>query len=129
MIGRLAKWWKDRRQANRDALMPERKILVSFTDAGIRASYPDGTTEAIEWPSVQRIYIETNDSGPAGADFWWVLEGDAARCAFPQGATGEAEAARVVASKFAGFDDMMVVKAVGSTSNARFVCWERKNAL
>jgi hypothetical protein len=76
MIERLAKWWRQRRQDRRDALMFERNICVSFDDVGIRATYPDGTTEAIEWPSVRRIFIETNDSGPWGADFWWVFEGN-----------------------------------------------------
>jgi hypothetical protein len=109
--------------------MFERNICVSFDDVGIRATYPDGTTEAIEWPSVRRIFIETNDSGPWGADFWWVFEGNTQRCAFPNGATGEAEATKAVPSRFPGFDDMTVIKAVGSTSNARFVCWERTNAL
>ncbi len=129
MIKRLAKWWKQRQQDRQDALMFERKIIVSFNDAEIRAIFPDGTAEGIEWSDVRRIFIETNDTGPAGADFWWVFEGDTQRCAFPQGATGETEATKAVPSRFSGFDDMMVIKAVGSTSNARFVCWERTHAL
>jgi hypothetical protein len=133
MIKHFAEWWNRKRQERRqeriDALLFERKIVVSFDNVRLSAVYPDGTTETIAWPEVQRIAIETNDSGPAGADFWWVFESDTKRCVFPKGATGEPEAVDVVSSRFPGFNDLAVIKAIGSTSNARFVCWERGNAL
>jgi len=129
MTNRLAKWWSSKRRDARDTLMFERKIVVSFDDVGISAVYPDGTTEAIAWSEVQRITIETNESGPAGADFWWIFESDAKRCAFPKGATGESEAIDAAPSRFPGFNDIAVIQAIGSTSDARFVCWERGGAL
>src|SRR5260221_592090 len=65
MIKRLAKWWKQRQQDRQDALMFERKIIVSFNDAEIRAIFPDGTAEGIESSDARRIFIETKDTGPA----------------------------------------------------------------
>jgi len=129
MFERLTAWLHGRRQERREALLPERKIVVRFDENGISAAFPEGQTEAIAWSEVQRVAIETNDSGPWGADFWWLLEGEAKRCAYPQGATGELEAMAAFPSRFPGFSHEAVTAANCSTSNARFLCWERGKAL
>jgi len=128
MFQRLTAWLRRRRQERREALLFERKVIVSFDESGISAAFPEGPTEAIAWAEVQRVAIETNDSGPWGADFWWLLEGETRRCAYPQGATGELEAMATFPSKFPGFSQAAVIAANGSTSNARFLCWERAKA-
>jgi len=107
----------------------ESKVIVRVDDKGISATFPTGKSEQIAWSEVKRVAIETNDSGPWGADFWWLLEGEARRCAYPQGATGELEAMDVFPTRFPGFSHEAVIKANCSISNARFVCWERSNAL
>jgi hypothetical protein len=75
------------------------------------------------------VAIETNDSGPWGADFWWSIEGTDGRVAYPQGASGELEALTVFRKVLPGFDAAAVAQANRCTSNARFVCWERSGAL
>ena len=129
MLNRLVAWFRRKREERTAALMFERKVLVHFNDEGISATYPDGRIETIAWPAVERIAIETNDSGPWGADVWWLVEGESARCAYPQGATGDPEALAEFPRRFLGFDDAKVIAAMGCTSNARFVCWERAPAL
>ena len=129
MFESLTAWWHRRRQARREAVIAEGKVIVSFDESGIAATFPKGEVEAIAWSEVQRVAIETNDSGPWGADFWWLLEGEAKRCAFPQGATGELEAMATFPSRFPGFSHEAVISANCSTSNARFLCWERGKAL
>lgn len=124
MFKHLAAWLRRRRQERREAWAFERKVIVSFDENGISAVFPEGRTEAIAWSEVQRVAIETNDSGPWGADFWWLLEGEAKRCTYPQGATGELEALTALPSKFPGFSHEAVVAANCCTSNARFLCWE-----
>ena len=84
IAGRFAK----KRKAHADALMIERAIVVRCDDDGIAAAYPDGL-EKIAWNDVDVVAIETNDSGPWGADVWWLLEGADKRCAYPQCATGD----------------------------------------
>jgi len=122
-------WRRRRHQERREALLPERKFVVSFDESGIAAAYPTGEIAAIAWSEVQRVAIETNDSGPWGADFWWLLEGETRRCAYPQGATGEIEAMAAFPFRFPGFDHEAFGAANRSTSNARFLCWERGKAL
>ena len=127
MLQRFLNWWRRKRQERLESALFERHIVVAVTDAGISAQYPDGTIEAIAWDQVDCIAIETNDTGPWGADFWWLVEGSTRRCAYPQGATGETEAIRVLAERFPGFSYEAVADANCSTSNQRFVCWERKS--
>jgi hypothetical protein len=129
MFERLTGWWHRRRQERREALLFESKVIVSFDESGISAAFPGGEIEAIAWSEVQRVAIETNDSGPWGADFWWLLEGETRRCAYPQGATGELEAMAMFPSRFPGFSHEAVIAANCSTSNARFLCWERGKEL
>ena len=109
--------------------MFERRVVVRLDDHGITAAFPNGEILAIAWTEVRRVTIETNDSGPWGADFWWLLEGENGRCAYPQGATGELEALAAFPSKFPGFSHEVFIRANGSTWNARFLCWERGHAL
>ena len=99
--------------------------MVRIDDDGIAATYPDDTELAIRWDEVRRIAIDTNDSGPWGADVWWVLEGDSARCAYPLGAEGGGEALAAFQARFEGFAHDAVIQAMTCTENRRFVCWER----
>lgn len=125
MLSRLQDWFRARWKARTEAVMVERQVLVTTDELGIAARYPDGSTESMAWDQVLRIAIETNDSGPWGADVWWLFESASGRCAYPQGATGEEEILNMLPRRFPGFSDRQVIKAMGSTSNARFVCWER----
>jgi hypothetical protein len=121
MFRRFADWFQRRREQQGAAA-----VVVRFDEQRITATYRSGDTESIDWTEVQCIAIETNDSGPWGDDVWWVLEGDAEkRCAYPQGADGETEALAEYPQRFAGFSHEAVIAAMGSTSNARFVCWSR----
>lgn len=128
MFGSIVEWWKRWREARRDALMFERKVIVSFDEARVRVRYPDDTTHTIAWDDVECIAIETNDSGPWAADVWWLLEGRDARVAYPQGATGDLDLLDVYPGRFPQFDHGAVVQAMGCATNARFVCWRRDDA-
>ena len=129
MFGNVITWFRRKREERRSALMFERQVVVKFDDAGIAAAYPGGEVQSISWSEVQCVAIETNDSGPWGADLWWLLEGGPNRCAYPGGARGEQEALAEYPKRFSGFSDAAVIEAMGCTSNARFVCWQRERAL
>lgn len=125
----LLNWFKEKWEARKQAAMFEREVVVSATEFELTAAFPDGTVQSIPWSAVNCIAIETNDSGPWGADLWWLFEGKSSRCAYPGGATGDLEILRLLPPRFPGFSDEQVIKANGCTSNARFVCWERTSAL
>ena len=126
MIRALAAWWKRQRQAHADAANPESLVVVRFDDEGVVVTPPNAEVQAITWEFVDRVAIETNDSGPWGSDVWWLLEGDGVRVAFPGGATGEQELLAELPQHFPGFRHEAVIAAMGSTADARFVCWTRE---
>jgi hypothetical protein len=103
----------------------ESAVVVTFDDVGIVATYPKGEAQRISWAEVEQVMIETNDSGPWGADVWWILTGSGRICSYPGGATGDPEALEEFPKRFAQFRHEEVIRAMGSTSNARFVCWQR----
>jgi hypothetical protein len=128
MFKKLANWIAQKRKQRADAVMFEREVVVRFDDERISSTFPDGTVQSIAWHEIDRVAIETNDSGPWDADVWWLLEGSDKRCVYPQGATGDAEALDEYPKRLPDFRDHAVIKAMGCTSNARFICWERRNA-
>ena len=72
------------------------------------------------------VMIETNDSGPFGADVWWLLFGadDRIVVAFPQGASGVKVAIDWLIG-LPGFDHEAMIMAMGSTGQVVFPVWRR----
>lgn len=105
-------------------LYPECLFVVTVSDSEIVNKCPDGSIERVAVGDLKEVAIETNTSGPWGADVWWLLTGSTpeAGCAYPGGATGEQNVLKWL-NGLPGFDDKVVIQAMGSTSNARFVCW------
>ena len=127
LLQRLRNWWREFQQSRADARqIVERQWVVRFDAQGVAVDHPGGEQQSITWDEVRTIAIETNDSGPWGPDVWWQLEGVENFCAFPFGATGEQRAFEIILAQFPGFDSDLFSKAMWTTDNARFVCWERK---
>lgn len=86
--------------------------------------HPDGTTESIDWDEIHRVEVVTTDEGPFLPDSFWVLTGDQVQCIIAQGAKGE----KVLLERLQTlpeFDNDALISAMGSTSNERFLCWDR----
>jgi hypothetical protein len=109
----------------RDRLLPESRFRVEVTETEIVSHRPGGKVERVAFAELRAVIIETNDSGPWGADVWWILvgSGPGSGCVYPGGATGEQEALTAL-QRLPGFDNRKLIEAMGSTSNARFVCWQ-----
>ena len=105
---------------------PEGSWIVTLTDDRISVADGAGATRVIARADLAGVAIETNDSGPWGADFWWLLYGadDGLACMFPQGATGEKEAMDWLLL-LPGFDHEAMIRASASVTNATFPVWKR----
>lgn len=125
MLHKVTTWLSSLRARVAGPLDFERDVMVSVSDTGVTAEYPTGAVLTIKWSSIERIIVETNDSGPWGVDLWWIVEGPTETCSFPLGATGEEAAIFELKRRFEGFE----VRGMNSTSNARFVRWEKLHAL
>ena len=105
-------------------LQPEAAWRVDLTADAINVTDHTGKVRSVARNSLSGILIETNDSGPWGADVWWLMfdADDKMACAFPQGATGEKFAIDYF-TQLEGFDSGAMISAMASTSNAAFPVW------
>lgn len=100
---------------------PETRFVVEVTaNDEIICRAPKQAAQRIRMADLASVYVETNDSGPWGADVWWLLNDNIGqtRVAFPHLATG-VEAALERLRQLPGFD----VRGMNSGENARFICW------
>ena len=107
-------------------LYPECLWTVSYDGSAVYATDQTGKTMSVIMEDLKTVAIATNDSGPWGADVWWLLYGldGSLACGFPQGATGEKEVLDALMA-MSGFDQSETIQAMGCTSNATFIVWRR----
>lgn len=108
-------------------LVPESSFIVKVLPDEIVVHPPEAFQEHIPISEIQTIAIETNDTGPWGADVWFKIEciEPSKSSAFPQGATGEQEFIDWVFN-LPGFDANQFLAAMQCTENRRFECWSAK---
>lgn len=105
-------------------LEPEGRVVVRVSDCEVVCERPDGTVERVGWDDLQKVAVVTTGDGPFAPDVFWVLHGRTGGCAIPQGATGDRQLLERLQA-LPGFDNNAVIAAMSSTSDRRFVCWER----
>ena len=103
---------------------PEAAYVLSLAENLVTLRDPEGQEHRFSLSDLRGVIIETNDSGPWGADLWWLLFGadDRVAVAFPGGATGQQ---RVIdrLMTLPGFDFEAMTRAMGSTAVAVFPVW------
>lgn len=116
-------WFKQKRMK----LQPEEQWQVTLSENDISSQDQTGVGRKIAKDCIYSVVIETNDSGPWGADVWWLMfnKEDKLACAFPQGATGEEDAIKYLMG-LDGFDDNAMISAMGCTANKIFPVWKRQ---
>jgi hypothetical protein len=105
-------------------LMPESSCVVQLSETGVSSTNPNGRIDTVEWHDLNSVEIVTTDKGPFFPDVFWLLNGSRTKCVIPQGATGETELLNRL-QKLPGFRNEALIKAMQSTDNARFLCWQR----
>jgi hypothetical protein len=124
-------WWASSadserfaRQRKHSPLYPESLFKVTVTDSEIIAHRPDGAVERVAIAELKELYIVTTASGPWNPDVWWLFVGTTSGtgCSFPGGATGEQDVLNF-AQQLPGFDNTAFISAMGSTGDAKFLCW------
>jgi hypothetical protein len=105
---------------------PEARFVVAVTPADeIVCRAPKQAEQRIKLAELGSVYVETNDTGPWGADVWWLLNDKSGqtKVTFPQLANGE-DAVLQRLHFLPGFE----VRGMNSTVNARFKCWPSSEA-
>ena len=106
-------------------LEPESRFVVRLSDSEIVCERPDGEVERVGWTELKKVEVVTTGDGPFTPDVFWVLHGTDGGCAVPQGATGDSQLLERL-QELPGFDNGALIKAMSSTSDRRFLCWQRK---
>ena len=100
---------------------------VIVDEAGVRRRLHDGSTESIQWETLDEVAVVTTSDGPMGEDVFFVLrEGDDG-CVVPQGVAVEVGLLAWL-QRLPGFRNDLVIEAMGSCDERRFVCWARYRA-
>lgn len=100
---------------------PEARFVVVVTaEDEIVCRAPKQAEQRIGMADLGSVCVETNHSGPWGADVWWLLndKDGQTKVAFPQLATGE-NAVLERLKQLPGFE----VRGMNSGNNAEFICW------
>jgi hypothetical protein len=98
---------------------------VSFDDTGVTRFTADGKVEFIAWSELQEVGVVTTDEGPFVEDVYFMLIGpENTGCVVPQCSEGSQTLVERLL-QLPGFDEPLFIKAMGSTSNRKFVCWRR----
>lgn len=102
---------------------------ITITEDGVSRVRPDGVEEKIRWDDLHEVSVLTTDEVPWQEDVYFLLIGadGKAGCAVPQSSKGCDQLLKRL-QELPGFDNEAVIRAMGSTSDAKFVCWKRKNA-
>jgi len=105
---------------------PER---VVFDEDEIVRYCGDEVIEKIDWESITEISVLTTDDGPWSEDAFIVLCNPETEqgCVVPNGADGTEDLVSRLC-EIPGFDEKTFIKAMGCTSNNRFLCWSKSAA-
>ena len=105
---------------------PRVRNTVTFTDEAVRYIRSNGAEETVRWDDLEEVVILTTDEGPYTDDVFLYLIGSDGKsgCVIPQSSDGEPELFKRL-QQLPGFDNDAVIKAMSSTSNAKFMCWKR----
>ena len=108
---------------------PRTRESVTFTDDTVRRVRADGVEEIIRWADLYEVGMLTTDEGPFQEDVFFLLVASDGKsgCAVPQSSDG-CDRLLERLQQLPGFDNEALIKAMGSSSNAKFVCWKRQVA-
>lgn len=108
---------------------PEALWVVRIDEDVVSVTTPEPSLQSIRWDELTRIQIRTTDEGPWAPDVIWGLHrAEGEPVIVLNGATGIQDLIKEMEGRLPDFRDDEVIRAMGSTSNAIFVVWERAHS-
>jgi hypothetical protein len=100
-------------------------VRVTHDDKQITVDDGEGSSVTVPWSDIGNVSVLTTDAGPSEPDLFWIMTDRDGRQSLvvPMGAEGEPQLLKSMQARLAGFDNMAVVEAMSSTSNAVFQIW------
>lgn len=103
----------------------ESNWIVKLTKNKIFSIDYDGLEEELSFNEIDKIIIETNDSGPWNSDVLWKIYSKDKLLIVPLGCSGESLMLEKFQS-FLDFDNEKFIEAMTSTENNTFLVWTKK---
>jgi len=102
---------------------PRQACSLVVDAQGVRRMRGAEVLESVAWSELVGVSILTTSDGPYAEDFFFALHAaDGTGCLVPQELAVTTDLLQRL-QRLAGFDNMAVVMASGSTSEAQFWCW------
>lgn len=106
----------------RSGSTPADPLSVAVTPKGVTVSRPGTSTAHVGWDQLVEVAVVTTSAGPLEDDVFLVLRGaDGGSCLVPNPVAKELVPWLL---RLPGFDHEKFIAAMGSTSEAAFVCWK-----
>lgn len=97
---------------------------ISCDDVAVSYTPPDGAVRRLAWADLQAVEIVTTSDGPFAVDVFWALLSDGPPLFIPQSADRSGALLKRL-QELPGFDNLAFIVAMGSSEDARFLCWKR----
>jgi len=107
--------------------MFEEQWHVKISNHGLEVINPSHDVQRIRLEAIQRIAVQTNDSGPFGSDVIWLVSDGDSTISFPMGAKGESDVLGAF-QKIDGFDNLEFINSMSSVENNVFILLNRVKA-
>ena len=96
---------------------------VTFNERLVQYAPRGGDVRCVLWDELLEVGVLTTDAGPVADDvFWMLVDGPEKGCLIPSETVGMGELLKRLQT-LPDFDNEAVVSAMGSSENAKFVCW------
>jgi hypothetical protein len=100
---------------------PAEQISVAVTSDGVTVVRPGAAPASVRWSQLVEVAVLTTSAGPLADDVFVMLRGaDGSSCLVPNPVATELVRWLV---RLPGFEHEKFIAAMGSTSEASFVCW------
>jgi hypothetical protein len=108
-------------RVRRSGPTPAETLSVAVTSKGVTVSRPGTPPGHVGWDQLVEVVVVTTSAGPREDDVFLVLRGaDGGSCLVPNPVAKELVPWLL---RLPGFDHEKFIAAMGSTSEAAFVCW------
>jgi len=106
----------------RSGPLPAETLSVTVTSKGVTVSRPGPSPGHVGWDQLVEVAVVTTSAGPMEDDVFLVLRAaDGGSCLVPNPVAKELVPWLL---RLPGFDHEKFIAAMGSTSEAAFVCWK-----
>lgn len=109
-----------------ESMQPASPFALAVDDDGVSLRRLDAPSGTVAWSDILGVDLFTTDEGPWAEDVYWVIHRrqGGEPLIIPGGTEGVDALLAAVETRLPGFDMEAVIRAMGSTVNARFPLWQ-----